>query len=433
MKRRIAAGLAAAIGLACAGAAWSQPPAPTVDYVLKDGDTLGGISRAYLMGFGDHAALAKLNGVKRTRRMRTGSTVRLPVDRLRTEPVPARIANVRGPVTVERGGLPAPATAGQSLNEGAVIATGPNAFVRLTLTDGGHVSLPSQSRVRISRLRRVVLTGAVIQNFEVLSGRAESEVAPVKATGDFSVRTPISVSAVRGTEFRVAFDPDRQRASTEVIKGVVGVVGVNTTIIAEASQGVGVGPTGARLAPLLSAPDLTSPDAQVGETVVFDVKPVAGAAFYRARLATDAGMIDALEEGQSAAGANRVVFPTVAQGAYFVRLSAVSDDGIEGLATSYAFFRARNGVGGLGAGAQGRQYLFRWEAEGEGQAQFRFELRGPDPLAPAVIDMANLTTPKLVLTGLAPGQYSWRVRIGRLVDGRLLETWSAPQPLRIGQ
>ncbi len=434
MKRSAALGVAVAlIGLSAHAQAPTVAPA-VIDYTLKDGDTLTNIAVRYLAGFNDYRVVAKLNGVRRTRRMQIGQVVKLPVDRLKSTPIQARIANFRGAVTVEQGGARGGAVAGQMLDEGAVIATGPNAFVRLTLSDGGHVSLPSQTRVRVARLRSVVLTGAVDQAFEVLSGRAESDVAPVKPTGSFSVRTPISVSAVRGTEFRVSFDPERNRSSTEVIKGVVGVEAGSQTVLAEQAQGVSAGPTGARLAALLAAPELVSPDApQTGETVAFDIAALPGAAFYRARLATDAGMIDAIAEADSPDGGRRIVFSQVAEGGYFVRLSAVSADGVEGLATAYAFYRARNGIGGLGAGAQGRQYLFRWEAEGEGEARFRFELRGPDAAAPPLFDLADLTDPRVTLTGLPPGTYAWRVRITRRSGDRVLETWSPPQQLRIGR
>ena len=131
-----------------------------------------------------------------------------------------------------------------------------------------------------------------------------------------------------------------------------------------------------------------------------------------------------------------MIIPEVPDGLHFVRVSAVSEDGLEGLAKVYTLIRARSAPGGLAAEISGtgknRQYLFRWEAEGEGPAESRFELRldGSDA---ALVDEAGLAEPRLTLTSLPPGEYQWRVRITRRKFGRLIETWSDPQALRIGR
>ena len=60
--------------------------------------------------------------------------------------------------------------------------------------------------------------------------------------GAFLVRTPVSVSSVRGTEFRTAFDAPSGKAATEVIHGVVDVAvteGVTAALL-EPGQGAAV-------------------------------------------------------------------------------------------------------------------------------------------------------------------------------------------------
>lgn len=435
---RLIPALALALALAQAPTALAATPSDAViAYEVQAGDTLWTLAQRFFVRPGDHAAVGRLNRVADPRRLRPGQTLRIPVRLLRATPAEARLANFRGPVTVQDGGAPQPAQAGQVVREGAVIATGANAFARLELSDGGHVSLPSQSRVRVARLRTILLTGASDYAFQLEAGRVESGASPVRAPGGFEIRTPISVSAVRGTDFRNAFDPAGARGATEVLTGAVEVEAEDQRLTAGPAQAVVAGPDGLDLAAMPPAPDLLRPDAvQTGAQVRFEVAPVAGAVGYRARLATDAGMVDAFAETEAAQPI--LVFDEVADGAYFVRLSAVSAEGVEGLPSVYSVLRARTGVGGLDASASGqgadRAYLFRWRAEGEGAAHYRFQFwRADEPSAAPLIDRAGLDQTAISLTALPPATYEWRVRITRPVGGRIVETWSEPQQLRLGR
>src|SRR5690606_26018162 len=101
--------------------------------------------------------------------------------------------------------------------------------------------------------------------------------------------------------------------------------------VAVADQGVSTSLTDTRLLPLLPAPALALPDeVQSGPVVDFTLTPLDGAAGYRGRLATDAGMIDAFAEADSAPNTPRLSFGDLADGAYFLRLGALSPEGMEG-------------------------------------------------------------------------------------------------------
>ncbi|MET4685010.1 FecR domain-containing protein [Brevundimonas faecalis] len=449
-NRAIIAGLAAALLSTTPAFAQTRPAAAsvpeTLDYVVQPGDTLIDLATAYLNQPTDYRRVQRDNRVADPRRLAIGRHLAIPISLLRADPDQARIEGFRGAVTLTQGGRTAPPQQGQTVSEDAVVSTGANAFLRLALSDGSHVVVPSNSRVRLSRLRRYALNGAVDHAVTVEAGRAESRVTPRRRPGGFVVRTPVSVSAVRGTEFRVSFDDDADRSATEVTEGVVAVgAGVKETLAVK-DQGVSASAGVLRLAPLLPAPALTRPDAVLSERqAVFDIVPLEGAARYRGRLATDAGMIDAFAETdsalQGAGGDPRLNYGDLADGAYFVRLSALSGDGMEGRATTYSFIRARNGVGGLvgtsEALGQRRLYRFRWEAEGEGAAEFRFQLwrEGEDGQAdgPPLVDQPGVVEQAFTLTDLPPGVYSWRVQGSRHRFGRLLQAWSEPQQLRIGR
>ncbi len=444
LRSTVHAGLCAALMIAAA----SLAPVPVraqasanavVEYTMRPGDNLSDLGETYFRRPGDYLRVQRLNRVVRDRRIPVGRVIRIPVDVLRTEPAEGRVANFRGAVTISWRGAPAAATVGQTVGEGALIVTGPNAFVRIGLPDGGFVSLPSNSRIRVERLRTVLLTGATDQSFRIEAGRTETRAAPVRPGGGFRVTTPVSVAAVRGTEFRSAWLPATAAAAMSVVEGAVTVRSGPEEALAEAGEGVAVSGGVVRRLPLLPAAEI--PDAnltQVGETVVFDPEDVPGAAMYRARLATDAGMIDAFVERDSDPD-GLVRFEALPDGQYFVRLLPVSPEGLEGFAATYAFLRARVGVGGLAATSVGsgrdRAFLFRWEGQGQGPAEYRFQVRaeGQEDALPPLFDLPGLTETRVSLTGLRPGVYAWRVRITRYVAGRRLEVWSEPQQLRIGR
>lgn len=415
----------------------STQDAGTTRYVVRSGDTLYELARINFLRPSDYRTVQRRNRIADPRRMPTGRTLEIPLALLRSEPAHARIVSFRGDVRLTGGTL----AAGAVIGEGAVISTGPNAFIRYALPDGGHVTIPSQSRVRVSRLRRVILNSAVDHELSVETGRAESTVAPVLPAGRFRVRTPVSVSAVRGTAFRVAYVPALEAGATEVLEGVVDVTDETGTagLTATASEAVTEREGVMRVVVLLPAPALAEPDRpQTDADLSFAVTPQAGAAAYRGRVATDAGFIDAFMETDSELGASTLAFPAVEDGVYFLRLTALSEEGVEGVPSNYSFVRLSNRLSGLAASVDGvawdRRYKFRWEAHGAGVPVFRFQLRRLDgEVETVVVDEADLAASELTLTGLPPGVYNWRVRAGRTGFGMHVETWSDPQELRIGR
>lgn len=438
----IAATLAAGPTLAQTSARTAtSSSAQTLDYVVQRGDTLIDLATAYMNRPLDYRRVQRENRVSDPRRLSIGRTLALPVDLLRADPDEARIAGFRGAATLHQDGRSTAPATGQTVREGAVLSTGPNAFVRLALSDGSHVVVPSNSRVRVSRLRRYAVNGAVDHALTVEAGRAESRVTPRNRPGGFAIRTPVSVSAVRGTDFRVSFDDEADRSTTEVLEGVVTIASGDAEALAQVDQGVSAVAGDVRLLNLLPAPALVRPDApQTQAQVAFDIQPLSGAERYRGRVAQDAGMIEAFAETDSAPG-GPLIFGEMEEGAYFLRLTALSPEGLEGKATTYSFIRARNGIGGLSSTFEQqdrrRFYRFRWKGEGVGEATFRFQLwrEAEDGTADGalLIDQPGLADEALTLSDLPPGVYGWRVQGARHRFGRLLEAWSEPQQLRIGR
>ena len=132
------------------------------------------------------------------------------------------------------------------LNEGERIVTRRNGFVTLMTSDGKRISLPSNTTARLIRARRYTLGETIDIDFEVESGRARARSPRLNEEDRLRMRTPLAVTAVRGTEFRIAYDPQSGETSlTEVTEGVVNVSAGNDQI--DAPSGFGIASTAAEL------------------------------------------------------------------------------------------------------------------------------------------------------------------------------------------
>lgn len=420
-----------------------QPAETPIAYVVRQGDNLYSLAQRYLIRLNDYKRVRAASGVRNVRALRVGSTLKIEPQLLRFEPIEARLVAVSGAVTLQdaRGGS-APAVRDAQVFEGHRLITGANSFATFQLADGSRVTLPSNSRMRIVQLRRLLLDGSLQRLFELENGRSGISATPAENAGSqFRVRTPLSVTAVRGTEFRVVHAQAGDRSATEVIEGLVGVGSAATTaaeIPVKAAFGVTAGAQGINEpSALLPAPDLAPGGAVQEEPQLrFAAKPAEGAISYRFQLANDAGFVDLFAEGDSQDG--QAVFPSLRDGTYFVRLTAVDRNGLEGLPSVYSFDRTLN-VLEPGAPPQPegdrkmRRFLFRWNATGEGVRTYRFQLSADPQMKSLTVDQPGLTEPQATVTNLAAGAWYWRVVSVRYKDGAFTQKLGPVQQLRIGQ
>lgn len=272
-------------------------------------------------------ALAVRNHLRPHQMLVGGQSIAIPLAWLKSVAVQARIVAFRGPVRVQGA---TKARIGGMVGEGARIVTGPAASLTLRLPDGSIVALPSQSAIRIERLRSILLNDVYDRRFVLESGRSQYEVTPDHRSGSrFDIRTPVSVAAVRGTIFRVSL-PQSGGANTETVRGDVGVAGRSGGV--DVPQGFGVHSdlhsTGKPIK-LLLPPRLVSigPSPLGPETML--LAPVPGARSYHVQVATDKAFTQIVSEANAA----KPIIPLTptAIGLYYLRVTAVDAGGLEGL------------------------------------------------------------------------------------------------------
>lgn len=401
------------------------------NYVIRRGDTLIDIGERYFARPENWRRVQAINRITNPYRLPIGGVLRIPTSFFRITSAGARVAAFQGPVAIVRADQRSAPHLDQALVEGDVLETGANAHLRLTLSDGGAIAVPSNTRMRVDRLRSDVLTGGLDQSFSVLQGRIENRVAPVRNGGAYTVRTPVSVSAVRGTVYRTSFDADLARATAEVLEGEVDVDSGGAVASVAPGQGAVMGAAGVLVKPLPPAPYLVEPDApRTGVEVAFDIVPLAEAVTYRALVASDPALTNVIAQAESLEGQTRVVLPPLVDGFHYLSLTAVSADGLEGPASIYDFLRARSGVRDLAVENVGpRDHRFVWASDGASTPRYRFQLARAGQ--PPLIDREGLEEAKFQAAGLEVGDYIWRVRVSRTILGQLVDVWSGPQTLTV--
>lgn len=400
-------------------------------YRVKQGDTLYHLSDAYLRkGRASTAELSRINKISNPNTIPVGKTLTIPRSLLKYETVAFRVSNASGPVQIAG----ETAQIGRILREGDRIITGKSGFVTFTAANGGVVSIPSNSNLRLLTARRYALGDTLDVDFQVVKGRSVIRAPKLQGQERYRLRTPNAVTAVRGTVFRVGHDEGRGVSTSEVVEGRVSVADDAKANLADAGFGLASTPEGVgEVEKLLPAPERSEPSPiQTDEQLVFSVNPISGAVAYRTQIASDAGFLDIVDEAYTADGTS--TFASLPNGTYFVRTRAVAESGLEGLSEAETFRRKRVGVTATAGPAALEDGLkFAWRGEGEGATTFAFQLWRDGKEDVLLADEIGLTDTAMVIVGLEPGVYHWRVAAQQLDEGKVVKVWAPNQKLTISE
>jgi hypothetical protein len=401
-------------------------------YIVKSGDTLIGLGNRYFAHDTDYIGVQKANRISNDRAIPVGTQLRINRKYLKYQASSARLVGVRGNVTLLRAGASSPAANGATLGEGVTVRTAGSSFVTLSLENGSRISLPSNSDVKIVRLRRYVIDSSLDYDFDVGRGGAKSKVTPLTNPNDrYSVKTPKAVSAVRGTEFQSRYDEASGRDFAEVTEGglAVELLGGKPAPLA-AGNGFAVTADGSVISEAL-LPAVEMRDAgkvQKEKTVRFDLPKSGAVAATKIALSSDAGFVEQLADASSAS--DSIEFSDIDDGNYFVRFRSVSANGIEGMPATYAFKRRLNSVSASGA-ASAFGYDFKWLGEGKGTIRYHFQLyRGKAEGVP-MVDEAGLNAQQISLSDLPSDDYYWRVASVQYIDGEVSTSWTPFEKLTV--
>jgi hypothetical protein len=396
-----------------------------IRYAVRKGDNLITLGERYLRSPQSYKIVQQQNRIADPHAIPVGKVISIPRSLLKFRPASAKLISVRGQVLAG----PAAASVGQTLREGSEISTGPSSFATMLLDDGSRMSLPSNSDVRIRRLRSYVLGGSLDYDFDIAKGGIRSSVLKHKSGDDrYQVRTPKAVSAVRGTDFQSRYDADAGSDFAEVVEGGLAVnAGSGASRALPAGNGLAVKQGGGVITEaLLAPPSLREPGKTQADKVIRFTSENPGGIRYT--IAADAGFVEQVADAVVPDG--KAEFAELGNGNYFVRARAISNNGIQGMPATFAFKRRLNGVSAsAGQGVDG--YVFRWIGEGEGTQRFHFQLFRNSTDRIAMVDEAGLTSDRVSISDLPQGDYFWRVGVVQYLDGEVAINWTPLEKLSV--
>ncbi|RJG02277.1 FecR domain-containing protein [Noviherbaspirillum sedimenti] len=405
----------------------------SIVYATRAGDTLMSIAERFTTRIDNWHALSKTNNIGSDTAIPIGTPITIPADLLQDEPSEARVIALSGSITASsQEGKQLLLGLGAKITEGMQIDTGNNSFLTLELPDQSRISLPSNSRIRIAKLRMARYTKSPRTEILLLNGKIESRVAPLEQNkGRFEVRTPMAVAGVRGTQFRVGFGANGM--ATEVLSGKVEVARPNSRDKQNLHGGQG-NITNARTVgkpvELLPTPQLAgAPVRQDQNGAQFVLTPVAGAQAYHVQVATDQEAKNIILEGH--AKGTRMKLDGLPNGSYYARVSAIDKLGLEGPASTHAFTlgAAQPAASGPAPAAptveagESRQLALRWN--GAPGQQFLVQV-ARDPAFSWLVYTSKTTAPEARFPRPAFGTYYARVQVNN-PDGSA-SPYSAAQP-----
>ena len=389
---------------------------PDMTYFALQGDTLSGISKRFTDKALNWPALSKRNHIADDRAIPIGTAILIPLELLPEEDSEARVLALAGnPTYKPLNGTEMPIVIGTVVKEGAQIFTGKNGFITLAFPDNSRVSIPSNSQISLSKLRKTKYTASPRTEISLVEGKVESHVSSlVSNKGRFEVRSPLAVAGVRGTHFRVGVT--EAGTANEVLEGGVAVNNLalkkSDGIVLPAGKGniISANAVG-KAVNLLPAPKLNDEYLlQIRPTVQFLVEKTDAALGYHVQIAKDREALDVLTENNFKE--NRFKFDGLVDGTYFVRIAAIDQYGLEGIPLTQSFVlkarpeppftqQPKNKV-------RSEKTDFVW-TEASNALSYHLQVATDSAFSNIVLDQSNIKDVQLSSDALKVGQYFWRI------------------------
>ena len=168
-------------------------------YIVQRNDSIGMIAERFTSKPSHWRQIKAYNRISNVHTVPVGKQILIPFKYIDTIPEQARVSSLVGEVYLDQQRL----EADHRPHESQVISTAANSSVTLTFSNGSTVAIAPNSIVTIQRLRSFSGTGLIDAIFNAHVGSFTADVkANTGGIGRFEIRTPVSITGVRGTEVR---------------------------------------------------------------------------------------------------------------------------------------------------------------------------------------------------------------------------------------
>ena len=387
-------------------------------YTTRPNDTLWDISQKYLKSVTYWERLQKHNSVNIAKNLAPGTRLRIPLNWLKIKAADATVVSVTGTVELTSSETTKTETllSKHTVSIGHKIITGSNASALIQFADGSTLLIQQNSQVLFDTLSSYEQTGMVDTRLRLQQGRVETSVTPMKnSRSRYEITTPAAVAAVRGTQFRIAYENQQQTMASEVVKGEVNVAaeGIEQAV----KKGFGT-ITEKGKAPQPPVKLLTKPNISQFPTVLkylpytFNWPPLENANQYRVQI-TSAEQQDGLIY-ESTHNAEQFLLSELDNGQYILRLRGVDENGLEGFNAEHEFtvntdFPVVKLLSPSNHLETSNQMLtFEWQTEKKANS-YQLQIATDNEFNNLIIDEITAGNSLTVKEELQDGHYLWRI------------------------
>lgn len=237
-------------------AASADEPQQLIPIHVEPGTNLIHLARDYCFTRQAWKKIASVNNLKPPYIIRKNTTINVPKPLLITEQLTAVVASVHGDIQLaQEDGAMRKLEKNDLIHPGQSIIAGEDGHAHLIFPDQKFTRIEPNTKVTLIYLFRLT-DGSIKSEFYVDKGRILQTIRQkLKQNETFRTRTPVSLTGIRGTEFRVKMF--KEENLVETLAGAVNVDAAGTSRIIPSGKGISVS-QGATPAPprlLPSIPD----------------------------------------------------------------------------------------------------------------------------------------------------------------------------------
>lgn len=405
-------------------------------YTVHEGDNLWNLTVDYLIDISYVKKIQKINNIADPWHILPGTQIRIPAEWIRQFPSLIRVQHIQGTAKVLQQGLGQP----QLLSVGEIVViddtiiTDADSTLIIGFLDGSRIMLEQNSRLKIDHLMLLENTGMSDTRLHLEAGRLETLAATSKGSARrFEIKTPATVTSVRGTDYRVSAEKEKNESRTEVTMGQVDVQGANENLLLPAGFGTVTLKDQDPMPPirLFPPPDINQlPQVFTQFPIQFVLPEPEDGQGYRVQIALSTLFQEVIFD--KTFYSNTIKGPNLADGSYHIRIRAIDKHGLEGY-NSHAHFSInvlpespflitpKPGKGIL----VDDSFEFIW-AHSQKVTKYHLQISKDQHFTQLLIDKEGLGEAELKLSEeLVPGKYYWRVAAtdndgdGPFSEGRL--------------
>ena len=383
---------------------------------VKNGTNLIHLARKYCHQQSDWKTIASINRLKPPYLILEQSTLKVPLSLLKYKNLEATLATMKGEVSiVDTNGDITRTNKGAILASGQTLVTGEDAYAHIIFPDHRYLNMEPDSKLTFNYLISLVDQTVKI-DFTLHKGRIFNQIKQrLQPNDSHQIRTPIAITGVRGTEYRIK--TVEQGNTFETLTGKINVGAAGTAITLHANQGSRVQPG----APPEKARPLPTPPAAPLLKPLFRTLPAVITAPEHPQAETLRMRITADNEGQTTvkevycSPEGEFVIDSLPDESYHSFFTAIDKEGFESLPNGPLPLNIRTipSAPVISTPKDGRtfwdkQITITW-LKGEQVDHFFYQLATDNAFKNIVVEQET-GAPSLTTPELEPGVYLFRVQ-----------------------